>query len=380
MVKPHVGIETEKSSFLLSGFQAEDRSADRVGSKIHRGLEPRAPHQGFNSCPLERPVPRARGSDLWPNANGEGADRRAGAGDRASTHGTRDLKKSIQEAPVAERTRLARKLKAGYPVRTVCRLLGVPRSSVLYQVCPKRDLEPLAVVVQHSLVTFPTAGYRLMYKILRRQHVACTRNEVRKVYAGLGLLRKRAAALKYKTTDSRHEHERYPNIVKKLKVDHPDQVWVADTTELRVSGRRAFLAREEDVLTRRVIGFALSLANNSVLTTEALDMALRLGVPEIHHSDQGKTYASEYFTGPLLKQGVRISMAAAGCAWENGYAERLNRTFKEEEILRSEYESLDEARNSIAAYVNIYNQQRLHMSIGYRTPQEVYLAHAPRPA
>ena len=74
----------------------------------------------------------------------------------------------------------------------------------------------------------------------------------------------------------------------------------------------------------------------------------------------------------LLDRGIRLSMAAVGCAWENGYAERLNRTFKHEEILRSEYRSLGEARIAITAFVKLYNEQRLHMSLGYNTPKEVY--------
>jgi len=214
-----------------------------------------------------------------------------------------------------------------------------------------------------------------MYQHLQRQGVACTRREVREVYLRFKLLGKKAPP-RARTTDSRHDHERYPNIVKDLEIRRPDQVWVADTLELRVASRRAFLALIEDVYTRRVVGLAISFANNSLLTLEALDKALIDGAPEIHHSDQGKTYASQTYTQTLLDMGVLISMAAVGCAWENGYAERLNRTFKEEEILRSEYQSLNEARRAITAYAKLYNEQRLHMSLRYKTPQEVHIAYA----
>jgi putative transposase len=217
-----------------------------------------------------------------------------------------------------------------------------------------------------------------MYQHLQRQGIACTRREVREVYLRLKMLGKRAPP-RARTTDSRHEHERYPNIVKDLEIKRPDQVWVADTLELRVASRRAFLALIEDVYTRRVVGLAISFANNTFLTLEALDKALLDGQPEIHHSDQGNTYASNNYTQALLGQGVVISMAAVGCAWENGYAERLNRTFKEEEILRSEYQSLGEARRAITAYAKLYNEQRIHMSLRYRTPQEVHIAYAPEP-
>jgi putative transposase len=257
----------------------------------------------------------------------------------------------------------------------LCRLLEVPRSSLLYRRRPERDLDRLESVIQHNRVTFRTAGYSWMFALLKRQQVLCTREEVRKVYIKLGILGKRAPP-RVRTTDSNHEHPRYPNIVRELKVTKPDQVWVADTTEFRIGGRRTFLALVEDVYTRRVMGFALSFTNNSFLTLEALEMALRHGCPEIHHSDQGSTYASETYAGRLRQLGVILSMARAGCAWENGHAERLNRTFKDEEILRSEYETLNEARTAIREFVKLYNEQRIHMSLRYRTPNEVKDAYA----
>lgn len=214
-----------------------------------------------------------------------------------------------------------------------------------------------------------------MYHLLRRHRLECSRSDVRQVYLNLGILGKRAPARKGNTTDSRHEHPRYPNLVRELKPVRPDHVWVADTTEFSVNSRRTFLALVEDVGTRRVVGFAVSFANDTLLTLEALDMALSKGRPEIHHSDQGRPYASEKYTARLLLLGVTLSMARVGCAWENGYAERLNRSFKEEEILRSEYETLAQARTSIAAYVKLYNEVRPHMSLGRRTPKEAHDAY-----
>jgi putative transposase len=213
-----------------------------------------------------------------------------------------------------------------------------------------------------------------MYHLLVRHRIACTRKEVRQIYVNLRFLGKRAPA-RARTTDSRHEHPRYPNLVKNLVIKEPDQVWVADTLELRVAYRRAFLALIEDVYTRRVVGLSISFANNTLLTIDALEKALSKATPQIHHSDQGKPYAAEEYTRRLLAKGVRISMAAVGCAWENGHAERLNRTFKEEEILRSEYQSLNEARSAITAYAKLYNEHRIHMSLRYKTPNEVKKAY-----
>lgn len=256
-------------------------------------------------------------------------------------------------------------------MRLVCRLLGVPRSSALYRGKAAADLGALEAAVLHLRVSFPTAGYRRMHRYLARSGVRCTRAQVREVYARSGLLGRRAPPRAPGTTDSRHEHPRHPNRVRGLAIERPDQVWAADTTELVAAGRRTFLALVEDVFTRRVVGYALSHSNDTLLTLSALDMALLGGAPEIHHSDQGKPYCADRYTARLRQAGAAISMARAGCAWENGHAERLNRTFKDEEILRSEYESLAEARESIAKYVWHYNHERIHMGLGERTPNEM---------
>jgi len=253
----------------------------------------------------------------------------------------------------------------------VCRLLDVSRSSVLYKPRDSSELDALKQLIEHVRVSFPTAGFVLMYKILKRLKLSYSRAQVRRAYVQMRILGKKAPP-RARTTDSRHEHHRYPNIVKNLTFERPDQVWVADTTEFKAGARTVYLALVEDVFTRRVVGYALSHSNNSELTAEALEMGLQSATPQIHHSDQGKTYASGRYTRPLLKKGVALSMAAVGCAWENGYVERLNRTFKEEEILRSEYQSLRQAKACIQAYVKIYNESRLHMSLGYNTPKETH--------
>jgi len=207
----------------------------------------------------------------------------------------------------------------------VCRVLEVPRSSVLYAARVERDLEGLTRAVEHIRVTLPWSGYVAMYHLLRRHRLECSRSDVRQVYLNLGILGKRAPARKGKTTDSRHEHPRYPNLVRELKPVRPDHVWVADTTEFCIGARRTFLALVEDVGTRRVVGFALSFSNDTLLTLGALEMALTKGRPQIHHSDQGRTYASDRYTTQLLSLGVTLSIARVGCAWENGYVERFQR-------------------------------------------------------
>ena len=104
----------------------------------------------------------------------------------------------------------------------------------------------------------------------------------------------------------------------------------------------------------------------------ALDKALSTGRPEIFNSDQGCQYTSEAFTGRLLAEGVAISMDGKGRAFDNILTERLWRTVKYEEVHLKEYGSLAEARVELDRFFRWYNEERLHQSLGYRTPDEVY--------
>ena len=107
------------------------------------------------------------------------------------------------------------------------------------------------------------------------------------------------------------------------------------------------------------------------LTLKPLEEALRHSVPEIHHSDQGTQYLSKAYVTTLEAHGVEISVAHRGRPWENGYAERLIRPLKEEEVHLNEYQSITEARDRIGHFIEqVYHQKRPHSALGYLTPIE----------
>jgi transposase InsO family protein len=107
------------------------------------------------------------------------------------------------------------------------------------------------------------------------------------------------------------------------------------------------------------------------LVLVALRRALLVGIPEIHHSDQGVQYACSSYVELLQQKGVRISMADVGAAWQNGFAERLIRTIKEEEIDLSEYADYQDAYRQIGRFLDeVYMHKRIHSALGYLTPAE----------
>ncbi len=174
-----------------------------------------------------------------------------------------------------------------------------------------------------------------------------------------------------RTTDSEHTYPRYSNLVKDLEIMYPDQVWASDITFVRLQQDFVYLAIILDVFTRSVRGWCLSRLLDQELTLTALRMALRKGQPDIHHSDQGVQYAAYDYTGLLKAHGIQISMAAVGKAEENGYAERLMRTIKEEEVDLSEYLNFTNALKEIGHFIeDVYMTKRIHSSLGYLTPVE----------
>ena len=110
------------------------------------------------------------------------------------------------------------------------------------------------------------------------------------------------------------------------------------------------------------------------LTLTALEKGFQKGCPEIHHSDQGVQYAATEYVKQLESGGVGISMAEVGAAWQNGYAERLMRTIKEEEVDLSEYRNFTEAYEQIGKFLeDVYMKKRIHSSLGYLAPREYEL-------
>ena len=185
-------------------------------------------------------------------------------------------------------------------------------------------------------------------------------------------LQGKAPVRRQRTTDSRYDFPRYPNLVVGLVVTRPDQVWVADITYVRLREEFVYLAVLMDVFTRRVRGWELGRNLDQGLTLAALRRAMRGGRrPEVHHSDQGVQYAATAYTDLLAGRYVAISMAAVGKPEENGFAERLMRTIREEEIDLTEYRDFADAYGQMGRFLDdVYNRKRIHSSLGYLTRAE----------
>lgn len=263
------------------------------------------------------------------------------------------------------------KLAKTYPLRIVCRLLGVPRSSMYYRPAPAPDADAMFKAALLEVAgEWPTYGYRRLTRMMRRLGWPVNGKRVRRWMDELHINGTPPQRTR-RTTDSNHAFPRFPNLVKDLEITRPNQVWVADITYIRLRQEFVYLAVLMDVFTRNIRGWHLGRNLDQGLTLGALEKALALSLPEIHHSDQGVQYAATAYVERLQGRSVHISMAAVGQAHENGYAERLIRTIKEEEVYLADYQDFAEALRHIRRFLDdVYNVKRIHSAIGYLTPVE----------
>lgn len=256
-----------------------------------------------------------------------------------------------------------------YGVSLACDLLDLPRSSFYYQV-DEPDERDCKVAIQEIAGQWPRYGYRRIAVQLRRdKQLVVNSKRVRRLMAEMGL-KGEPPRRKRRTTNSEHSFPRYPNLVLGLQVERPEQVWVSDITYIRLRDDFVYLAVVMDVFTRSIRGWHLGRTLHQELTLTALQRALATGRrPEIHHSDQGVQYAASAYIETL--QGTSISMAEVGEAWQNGFAERLIRTIKEEEVDLSDYHDYQDAYRQLGRFLDeVYMRKRIHSSLGYLTPAE----------
>lgn len=262
------------------------------------------------------------------------------------------------------------KLRETFPVQVLCDVVALPRSSFYYVPHPHDDTT-LQAQIRQVAGDWPTYGVpRVTAQLARDFQVTVNHKRVQRVMRALELTQKKRRKTR-RTTQSTHGFPRYPNLVKDLTVTYPDQVWVADITYVQLAVEDVYLAVLMDVFTRAIRGWHLSRSVDHVLTLTALRRALETHPPQIHHSDQGLQYAATDYVDLLRQHHIAPSMAARGKASQNGYAERLIRTVKEEEVHLSDYRDYHDALARLGHFLDeVYTHKRIHSALGYLTPAE----------
>lgn len=274
----------------------------------------------------------------------------------------------------------------GLPLERACQLLRVSRSS-FYDQPDEFDHQAfwdalLREAIEPIVLEFPGYGYRRVTAELRRQSWVVGRKRVLRVMREAGLLcrpRRRST----RTTNSAHGLRVWPNLLPEEELTGLDQVWVADLTYIRLPQGFCYLAAVLDAYSRKVVGWELSERIDAELALAALEHALRVRQPPpgwLHHSDQGVQYASGEYVARLLSAGARISMSRRGRPRDNARAESFFRTLKCEEVYLQDYQDFDDAEANLARFIDdVYNEKRLHSSLGYVPPSEFEATHARDP-
>jgi putative transposase len=235
-----------------------------------------------------------------------------------------------------------------------------------------RDMQ-LRDTVQKIALEMKNYGYRRVCGELKRRKQPANHKRVRRIMREDNLLCLRRRSF-VRTTDSKHGFKVYPNLAKQMKPTGTNQLWVADITYIRLLFQFVYLAVILDAFSRRVIGWALGPTLEGELTLTALNMALKnrkISPGLVHHSDRGVQYAASAYTDRLTQNGILISMSRRGNPYDNAQAESFMKTLKYEEVYRSDYRDLREARREIKRFLEkVYNEKRLHSALGYLPPAE----------
>lgn len=257
------------------------------------------------------------------------------------------------------------------PVSRQAKALKLARSTVYYTPRPV-SAEDLALMrrLDELHLDYPFAGARMLRALLRREGLAVGRRRVTTLMKRMGIA---AIYRRPNTSKPAPGHKIYPYLLRGMKIERPDQVWAMDISYIPMRRGFVYLAAVVDVFSRRVLAHRVSITMEAAFCVEALEEAMaRHGTPAIFNTDQGSQFTSLDFTSVLMRADVAISMDGKGAWRDNVFVERLWRTVKYEEVYLRAYDSVSEARLSIAKYLSFYNGGRPHSSLDGRTPDEAY--------
>jgi len=252
-------------------------------------------------------------------------------------------------------------------------LLGINRSSLYYRAVAPSDHDILIKRHIDKLYTaHPEFGYRRICAWLNHyEGIPINHKAVLRHMRDMGI---QAVYPRQNTSKPACGNKIYPYLLKGLDIEHPNHVWSIDITYVPIRSSWLYLVAIIDWYSRYVLDWMLDDTMEIEFVLETSRRALEAAVPQIMNSDQGSHFTSPKYTGIFLEAGSKISMDHRGRAYDNIFIERFWRTVKYENIYPQEYDTPLEARRGINQYIQYYNRKRLHQSLKYRTPEEIYLA------
>ncbi|MCC7529746.1 MAG: IS3 family transposase [Candidatus Melainabacteria bacterium] len=255
-------------------------------------------------------------------------------------------------------------------VRKQCELLNLNRSTLYYKAV-EVDAETLELMmlIDKIFLERPYYGARRIRQALKRIGKHVTRRRVRRLMKLMGL---EALYRKPRTSKPNPEHKIYSYLLNGLDIERPNQVFASDITYIPMAKGFVYLVAVMDWHSRYILSWRLSNTLEADFCIDALNEALSQATPDIFNTDQGSQFTSEDFVDAVHVSGAKMSMDGRGRCMDNIFVERLWRSLKYEEVYLHAYENTRQARDSIARWVEFYNNGRPHQALDYKTPAEVY--------
>ena len=264
-------------------------------------------------------------------------------------------------------------MEIGHPhisLERQCELLDLSRSSWYYQPRePDTFSEGLMRLIDEQYTRTPVYGYRRMTAWLKTQGYAVNPKRVLRLMRLMGL---EAIYPKPSLSKRNKDHAIYPYLLENVSIVRPDQVFSTDITYIRLRKGFVYLTAIIDWYSRYVLDWEVSVTMDTEFCCATLSRVLMRAIPEIFNTDQGSQYTAKSFIDILKAHPIQISMDGKGRALDNVFVERLWRSVKQEEVYLHDYRDLSEAKDRLSAYFQWYNQERLHQSLEYNTPESIY--------
>jgi putative transposase len=268
-----------------------------------------------------------------------------------------------------ERVALVERECTALPLKMQAELLGLNRSGLYYRPVPP---SPEEVAIKHRIdeiyTKCPFYGSRRITAVLKRE-ISINRKAVQRHMREMGIA---GICPGPNLSKRRMDHKVYPYLLRNLKIGYPNHVWGIDITYIRLVGGWMYLVAILDWFSRYVVSWELDQTLEMPFVLKAVDAALAYATPTIWNSDQGGQFTSPQYLQRLSDAHVQISMDGRQRAFDNIFTERLWRSVKYEEVYLNDYANPKEARQRLTYYFQLYNHERPHQSLEYRTPAEVY--------
>lgn len=269
-------------------------------------------------------------------------------------------------------------------MREQCSILGLPRS-VYYQkrssdkddyLCKLKE-EAKTIhnkhcdIVLNEWTDFSTYGYiKMSNHLLRKGYEWATEHAIRRIYKELNL---HGVAPRFITTRASKGYGKYPYLLRNRKIRYVNEVWATDITYIKLGDKMVYYTAVIDLFSRKILSWRLSKTMDVGFCLDVLQEALEeYGTPAIFNTDCGSQYTSKEFTTLLKEYGIQISMDGVGRCKDNIIVERTWRTLKYEWVFLKDCTSYEQLEYCLERFERFFNHQRVHQSLGYKTPEEVY--------